>query len=155
MLSQTFNDYEVLVINDGGDRTVESVVDQLQSNKVRYFYREHGGHRAALNLGLQMAQGKYISYLDDDDIYYPNHLDTLVYTAEAKSLDFVCSRNRWVQGHWDADRWMEDYELTQPDNGFQVERMRISAYVPDNTILHRRSVAEKIGLFWEEPQEGR
>ncbi len=154
VLSQTFNDYEVLVINDGGDRTVESVVDQLQSNKVRYFYREHGGHRAALNLGLQMAQGKYIAYLDDDDIYYPNHLDALVHTAEANSLDFVCSRNRWVQGHWDADQWKEDYELTQRDNGFQVERMRTSAYVPDNTILHRRSVAEKIGLFWEEPQRG-
>ena len=154
VLSQTYEDYEVLVINDGGDRIVKNVVEQLNSEKVRYFYREHGGHRAALNFGLQMARGKYIAYLDDDDIYYPNHLDALVHAAEANCLDFVCSRNRWVQGHWDADQWMEDYELTRRDNGFQVERMRISAYVPDNTVLHRRSIAEKIGLFWEEPQRG-
>lgn len=154
VLSQIWDDYEVLVINDGGDHSAEFVVEQLHSEKIRYYYRKHGGHRAALNFGLQMARGKYIAYLDDDDVYYPTHLETLINAAESDSLDFVCSRNRWVQGHWDGNEWVEDYELDNKDNGFQIERMRISAYVPDNTILHRRSIVEKVGLFWEEPQRG-
>lgn len=154
VLSQTYSDFEVLVVNDGGDRAAEEIVKRCNSDKIRYFYGEHGGHRAALNIGLRAARGKYVAYLDDDDIYYPNHLETLVQAAERGSLDFACSRSRWLQGHWEADQWVEDYDLTQRDSGFQMKRMRISAYVTDNSILHRRSISEKVGLFWEEPQRG-
>ena len=154
IVAQTYQDFEVIVVNDGGDARAEEVVKEFSSPNVRYFTQEHGGHRAALNHALREARGKYIAYLDDDDIYFPNHLKTLVNAAEAGSLDFVCSRNRWVQGHWEDDQWIEEYELHHQDAEFQIERMRISAFVPDNTILHRRSIVEAVGLFWEEPQRG-
>ena len=154
VLAQTYQDYEVLVINDGGDPVAENVVRQCDSPKVRYLCCEHGGHRVAMNHGIRVAQGKYIAYLDDDDVYYPDHLASLVAAAEKDSLNFVCSRNRWVQGHWENDEWTSDYELTHQDTGLQIERMRVSAYVPDATVLHRRAIVNQIGLFFEEPQRG-
>lgn len=156
VLAQTYRDFELIVINDGGDQSAENIVAQFNSTKIFYLYREHGGHRTALNHGLRVAHGKYISYLDDDDVYYPNHLATLVAAADANRWDFVWSRNRWVQGHWDDDRWIEDYDLTDKEFNIALkpDEIRRRAHIPDNTILHRRSIVNELGLFWEEPQRG-
>jgi hypothetical protein len=154
VLDQTFQDFELLVVNDGGAREARSIVESFDSSKIRYFYKEEqGGHRSALNVGLRAARGKYIAYLDDDDVYFPHHLQTVVEAAEAEGLDFVCSRNRWVKGHWEDGRWIETEDLTQ-QKPFSVKRLHASAVIADLTVLHTRSLVERVGLFWEDPQRG-
>jgi len=154
LLEQSFKDFEVLIINDGGNPCAKQVVDAFNSENFRYFYKENGGHRSALNYGLKKAVGKYIAYLQDDDLYYPNHLQILLETAEKKGADFVCSGIRWVQGHWDDDKWIVDCDLTSPSANSRVDQLRIGASIADNTVLHRRDIVNKIGLFWEEAPRG-
>ncbi len=153
VLNQTFQDFELLVINDGGSDEAGAIAESYGSPKIRYFYKETGGHRTAMNLGLRVARGKYIAYLDDDDVYFPKHLETVVASAEADKLDFVCSRNRWVVGKWRDDAWVATQDLTQQEP-FSLERLHASAVIADLTVLHRRSLAERVGEFWEEPLRG-
>lgn len=154
VLDQTFQDFELLVVNDGGTHEAESVIDSFDSPKIRYFYKEEqGGHRSAMNVGLRAARGKYIAYLDDDDIYFPNHLQTVVETAEKEKLDFVCSRNRWVKGKWRDGCWIEFEDLTE-FAPFSVKRLHKSAIIADLTVLHTRALVEKVGLFWKDPPRG-
>lgn len=153
VLAQTFIDYEVLIINDGGTQEAEEIASSFGSPKIRYFYKEPGGHRSAMNFGLSVARGKYIAYLDDDDIYFPNHLEILVDAAEQGQLDFVCGRNRWVVGRWENDKWIEDKDLTKQEP-FSLDRLHVSAVIADLDVLHTRSLAERVGLFWEEPPRG-
>lgn len=79
--AQDFKDYEVVVINDGGEDV--SRYTQWFSN-IRYMNNvSNCGLPAARNVGLRAATGKYIAYLDDDDMWLPFHLSTLVNTLEA------------------------------------------------------------------------
>jgi tetratricopeptide (TPR) repeat protein len=68
----------MLIINDGGT-DVRRVVEGFNDPRLKYLnLAENRGKAACLNLGLERARGSYVAYLDDDDIWYPNHLSTLV-----------------------------------------------------------------------------
>jgi len=83
VLAQQFADWEMVVINDGGC-DVRDVVEACGDERVAYVSQpENRGKAACLNLGLQRARGRYVAYLDDDDVWYPNHLATLVRALEA------------------------------------------------------------------------
>ena len=80
--SQTFTDFETVVVNDGGDMEASAVVRASGLANARYFHAPHGGCWSAMNYGLEMAHGHYITGLDDDDVAYPDHLATLVEALE-------------------------------------------------------------------------
>ena len=84
VLKQSFRDFELVLINDGGDREVEALLEELREPRLRYAYAEHRGLAHALNLGIAEARGRYLAFLDDDDVYFPEHLERL--TAAAESL---------------------------------------------------------------------
>src|ERR1035437_10187989 len=69
ILGQTYRRFEILVVNDGGP-DVTAVLDELQCGQaLRYFvHPSNQGIAAARNTGMREARGKYIAYLDDDDI---------------------------------------------------------------------------------------
>jgi len=81
-LSQTYENIEVLVINDGSvDGGKTETIALSYGNKVRYFSKENGGVSTALNLGIKNMQGEYFSWLSHDDIYLStnisSHMDRL------------------------------------------------------------------------------
>lgn len=73
--SQTFQDFEVIVVADGCERTVELLKD-IQSDKLRDFKIQHHKMWSGYprNKGIDEARGEYIIYLDIDDLYGENHL---------------------------------------------------------------------------------
>lgn len=79
VLSQDFDDYEVLVINDGSkDNTDELIAKNFGENKkLRYFRIENSERGAARNYGFKKSEGKYIVFFDSDDIMKPDHLKVL------------------------------------------------------------------------------
>jgi glycosyltransferase involved in cell wall biosynthesis len=87
---QNFQDFEAIVVNDGGDKGLEHVVKSAGLKRARYFYAPHKGPWSAMNYGLEMARGEFITFLDDDDILYPEHLEVLVaYLERPGSLAVV------------------------------------------------------------------
>jgi len=77
---QTFQDYEVIVVNDGGN-SVSDVVAEFSKAKL-IDHPENRGLPAARNTALHAAVGKYATYLDDDDEFLPNHLQVLTEKLE-------------------------------------------------------------------------
>ena len=84
VLNQSIKDIELIIINDGGDdNEIARSIAKLNSPKVKYHeLAVNSGHATVINEGIRRAKGKYITYLDDDDIYYPTHLETLLNAME-------------------------------------------------------------------------
>jgi glycosyltransferase involved in cell wall biosynthesis len=85
-LNQTYQDYEIVVIDDGSsDNSFEILQPYLQSNrdKIRYQKQDNQGVAAARNLGLKIARGSYIAFLDQDDYFFPDKLEAQVNYLEA------------------------------------------------------------------------
>ncbi|MFO8056989.1 MAG: glycosyltransferase [bacterium] len=93
LAEQTFRDFETIVVNDGGEPTAEEIVNSSRLSNIRYFYAPHQGNPAALNRALEMAHGKYVTILDDDDIFYSAHLKVHVEYLEKKGTEEIaCSK---------------------------------------------------------------
>ena len=78
IISQTYQDFEIIVVNDAGEN-VDYIINTLHHQDKIYSitHEVNKGLAAARNTGIRAARGKYIAYLDDDDIFYPRHLETL------------------------------------------------------------------------------
>lgn len=76
VLAQTFSDYEIVIVNDGStDRSSEEAA-QIQDPRIRLIHQENAGVSAARNRGIDEARGEYIAFLDADDRWKPEYLQT-------------------------------------------------------------------------------
>lgn len=94
ILNQTLSDIEVLCVDDG---SVDNSLDILKEiaekdSRVQYFHQENRGGGAARNAALPHAKGKYIYFMDADDIVDTNALKECYEICEEKNLDFVIFR---------------------------------------------------------------
>lgn len=74
VLEQSYQDFEVVVVDDGSTDSTKNVIQIVPSNQVKYFYQSNKGVSSARNLGVSNASGEYICFLDSDDIVMPDWL---------------------------------------------------------------------------------
>jgi len=77
VLEQTFFDFEVIIIDDGStDNTTEIIQPYLADRRVYYYKIKNSERSAARNYGVQKSAGRYVTFLDSDDLFLPWHLKT-------------------------------------------------------------------------------
>lgn len=91
ILKQTFDDWELILIDDGSDDCSGMICDEyaLIYGKIRTFHKNNGGVSSARNIGLENAKGKWITFCDADDFVYPSWLDNFVGRLKDNS-DLIC-----------------------------------------------------------------
>lgn len=88
VISQTYKNIEIIVVDDGSDDNTRDVVESLDDDRIHYVRREHGGISAARNTGTECARGEWIAVHDDDDIMLPFRLAEQVEFI-SESVDFI------------------------------------------------------------------
>lgn len=74
IFAQTFQDFEVIVINDGSTDGGEELVDKRYGDRLQLFHQKNSGVSIARNRGVDRAQGEYVAFLDADDAWHPQYL---------------------------------------------------------------------------------
>jgi glycosyltransferase involved in cell wall biosynthesis len=91
ILNQTFQDFEIILINDGSkDNSGQICDDYAQKDKrIKVIHKKNARVSAARNDGIKIAKGKYLSFIDSDDWIEPEMYQEMVYKAEELNLDFI------------------------------------------------------------------
>ena len=91
VLNQTYKNFEVIVVDDGSTDNTKEEINKIEDKRVRYIKLEkNAGGSNARNIGINNANGKYISFQDSDDIFYPSKLEEQIQNLINKNsnLDF-------------------------------------------------------------------
>lgn len=107
VFGQTFTDHEIIVVDDGSTDDTRAVVGSY-GDRVTYISIRHGGIAGARNAGMAGARGRYLTFLDSDDVLYPYALELEVRLLERfPALAMVCAE---MTG-FDDQGWSERYHL--------------------------------------------
>lgn len=90
VLSQTYTDYEIIVVNDGSTDNTLNLLEQF-GDKINIINQPNGGVSKARNVGIKASKGKYIAFLDSDDLWHPSKL--LI------QVDMMESNNDWLASY--------------------------------------------------------
>ena len=91
IVNQSLRDSEIIVINDGSTDNSLPVIEKLAEKdpRIRIYSQENQGLSAARNAGIEHANGKYLYFMDSDDLLDPDALEQCVKKCEANNLDFL------------------------------------------------------------------
>ena len=83
---QSYTDWELIIVDDGSTDNTKNVVNAIQDERIHYIYQKNAERSAARNNGIRNAKGKYICFLDSDDLYEENHLEILYSNIQEKNV---------------------------------------------------------------------
>jgi len=145
-LAQSYTDREIIVVDDGSEDNTQAVL-KTYSDRVRTFHHRRLCTAATLNLGVSRANGHYIAFLDDDDLWLPGKLEVQLRCLETDpGLGFVSTRARYVDAAGRpapadpeiGDDWAPSFDRLFARNG-----------IPGSSTVMRRDLLDRLGGFDE------
>ncbi|MDP2061142.1 MAG: glycosyltransferase family A protein [Flavobacteriaceae bacterium] len=93
VLNQTFDDFELLIVNDGSTDKSEAIVNSFPDKRIQYFFKKNGGVSTARNFGISRANSEYIVFIDADDLWHPDFLKKMKQLIQSHANDkvFACA----------------------------------------------------------------
>lgn len=145
VLGQTFKDYEIIVVDDGSEDNIKNILGPWINNKtIQYVYQNNKGLAGARNTGLAQAKGKYVKFLDCDDLLYPKQLEVQVEHLKDKSPFIISTTNYELQFE---NTHKISIQVHLKEN--QLAQLIEGNPCPVHTLLASKEIIEKVGKFDE------
>lgn len=142
VLKQTFQGYELIVINDGSTDNSRKIIEKYAhaDSRIRVIDQENKGLIDALNRGLQASRGKYLARMDSDDISLPDRLARQVAFMEAHPRVGACGT--WIRYYGGNDG---EWQTSADDQTIRC-RLLFESVLAHPTVIMNRRLLEQHGL---------
>ena len=156
IINQTYSDFELIIIDDGSiDNSVEIINKTLKNTKINYklYQQENKGVSSARNEGLTLSQGKYIVFVDGDDIIDKNHLKELNKSIKGKDFAFtqmiITDTNGKILTKKDAYEPLDDIETL---TNYQLIKLELKMEIPFRfcQIMYKKSIIFENNIQFDE-----
>jgi glycosyltransferase involved in cell wall biosynthesis len=143
VLSQTYENFELIIVNDGStDPDVDKIIKEYadKDNRIKYIYQENTGAAEARNAGIKAGSGEFVALMDSDDIAFPHRFARQVDFLDSNPQISVCGSSAIM--FQEADRLLE-----YPENLHFLDFLRYNPIV-NSTVMLRAADLERNGLSW-------
>lgn len=145
VLNQTFQDFEIVVVDDGSKDNTRQVVESINDPRVRYIWQKNQGATVARNTGIQNARGKYVSFLDSDDEWFNTMLEKQFETYQSDPyIGCVYSDVHIINAKGKVSSFSKPLGIC--DNSYKL--ILLQGYMAPTSVLSaKRDVLVKVGMF--------
>lgn len=145
VLSQSFDDFELMVIDDGSTDGTEEIISAYLP-RITYLYQSHRGVSAARNRGIAAARGTYICFLDSDDLWLKEKLSFQMRFMASHPESLICYTDEiWIRKGIRVNPMKKHRKYS----GMIFEQCLPLCIVSPSSVLIARTLLEKVGVFDE------
>ena len=150
VLNQTINNFEIIVINNYSTDDTLDVIKAFNDGRIKVInFKNEGIIAKARNQGIMQSIGKYITFLDDDDLWCPDKLELQIkYLDEHPEFDLVYSNALIIDEHGNKNGLLMNSK--QAKTGRVFLNLLYENFVPILTVLMKREIFESIGPLTED-----
>ena len=150
VIKQRFEDFELIVVNDGATDTSEAIIKSFTDPRIHYIKQENQGVSVARNTGIKAANADYIALLDADDIWKENYLEKINALIDEYPKQHVFAAVCTIESRGKMYKPTYSIANLSPNKSFVVSYFT-SSYIntiltSSSTVLHK-DVFEKIGYY--------
>lgn len=148
VLEQSFTDIEVIVINDGSTDQSVAVVERIKDPRIRLIHQENQGVSVARNKGIELAKASCISFLDADDYWYPQFLETFYQLIQKYPEQAVFSAAFEVETKWGT--FLSKYSIASDEQDLVVDFFEASlkeCVLWTSCLVIKKEVFDRVGTF--------
>lgn len=143
-LGQTYKNIEIIIVEDGENYSEEMITHAFKYERISYYATmEKVGRSKAGNIGMERAHGKYIGFLDDDDLYYADHVETLVKALEDSDNQVaygIAEESQIIKLSRVPYKYEEKQRSVFYKQSFNRVRLFYHNYIPIQCVLFERSL---------------
>lgn len=140
--AQSFQDFEIVVVDDGSQDNPRAVVDRLNDPRIRFIRQMNAGGGSARNTGIDHAQGRFVAFLDSDDVFLPGHLEAMQALLDGTQDVVGYARVRVDRGQGRV--FLKPPRALLPNENMAEYLLCDRGFTPTSTIAAPRAIAAQV-----------